>query len=281
MTYWSASNMHTHTHTTVPEILKKSHWTRLHQSWITENLVNTILKHKKPVVRTYCPVFNAHTRTHARMHARTHAHTHHNTLNCTRVNNPILYVQGYISQESPRTEPTLFLLNPKSLLWWRTGLHPVHRKSRWRGSCLQWPQTLHGRWSHLCRGHSSWTPPEKQEYIHRYRKNSGSNNTMIITELLITIIVTMTTSNKTAFTWDGLFPFFKLMLYTFPFFLLYVCLFSYSSGMTSVLKRRKALTSTMSWTCLLMVFESGGLTPASQSANTTGFVGVVGWKMSK
>ena len=36
------------------------------------------------------------------------------------------------------------------------------------------------------------------------------------------------------------------------------------------------LTSTMSLTCLLMVSASGGLTPATQSANTTGFVGVVG-----
>ena len=36
------------------------------------------------------------------------------------------------------------------------------------------------------------------------------------------------------------------------------------------------LTSTMSLTCLLIVSASGGLTPATQSANTTGFVGVVG-----
>ena len=32
----------------------------------------------------------------------------------------------------------------------------------------------------------------------------------------------------------------------------------------------------MSWTCLLMVVGSGGLTPDTQSLNCTGFVGVDG-----
>lgn len=45
---------------------------------------------------------------------------------------------------------------------------------------------------------------------------------------------------------------------------------------TRVTVEINTLTSTMSWTCLFIVLGSGGLTPAIQSANTTGFVGVEG-----
>lgn len=47
---------------------------------------------------------------------------------------------------------------------------------------------------------------------------------------------------------------------------------------TIKLQKWELLTSTISWTCLLMVSESGGLIPDSQSAKTTGLVGVVGWE---
>ena len=47
----------------------------------------------------------------------------------------------------------------------------------------------------------------KTRNTYIYRKNGGSNNTVNITELLITIIITMTTNNETAFTRDGQFPF--------------------------------------------------------------------------
>ena len=46
-------------------------------------------------------------------------------------------------------------------------------------------------------------------------------------------------------------------------------------------EERLTRTSTMSWTCLLMVCGSGGLSPATQSANMTGFVGVDGWQQHK